>query len=104
MSAHSATQVQEAGGRGGCGKDHRGYAGGALLTWDSANSAIGGGCSANQSFFSHLGKRRLRFAPGLPRLVEAVLQVAAVPLLLQLHARRELHVLPLQLSHLGVSE
>ena len=27
----------------------------------------------------------------------------AVPLLLQLHARRELHVLPLQLPDLGVS-
>ena len=27
----------------------------------------------------------------------------AVPLLLQLHARRELHVLPLQLPNLGVS-
>ena len=82
VSAHSATQVQEAGGRGGCGKDHRGYAGGALLTWDSANSAIGGGCSASQSFFSHLGKRRLRLAPRLPRLLKAVhvLQVRVLPL------------------------
>ena len=82
LSTHSATQVQEAGGRGVCGKDHRGYAGGALLTWDSANSAIGGGCSASQSFFSHLGKRRLRLAPRLPRLLKAVhvLQVRVLPL------------------------
>ena len=84
MSAHSATQVQEAGGRGDCGRDHRGYA----CRWGTV----------------HLGQRRLRLAPRLPSLVEAVLQVAAVPLLLQLHARRELHVLPLQLPHLGASE
>ena len=51
---------------------------------------------------SHLCKRRLRLAARLPRLVKAVLQVTAVPLLLQLHARRELHVLPLQLPPLGV--